>query len=171
MAVHPIFFHIWLVRNTGLTTLPSLTSYEFCPSLTTYVAVIVNFSILCRGVKYIIMDGRVYREKDCLFPSRCEGVDYFLNSIKEHIPNTQLVINFHDWPQVNKHFNQLLPVFSFSKVSYQPTNYEIITINPIIHLNTYLVKKQVSNLNIGVQLCLLVGTTRQFKLHKRSFFL
>ncbi|BES90238.1 o-glucosyltransferase rumi [Nesidiocoris tenuis] len=68
-----------------------------------------------KGVKYIIMDGRVYREKDCLFPSRCEGVDYFLNSIKEHIPNTQLVINFHDWPQVNKHFNQLLPVFSFSK--------------------------------------------------------
>ncbi|CAB0002452.1 unnamed protein product [Nesidiocoris tenuis] len=61
------------------------------------------------------MDGRVYRQKDCLFPSRCEGVDYFLNSIKEHIPNTQLVINFHDWPQVNKHFNQLLPVFSFSK--------------------------------------------------------
>uniref|UniRef100_A0A0A9WEI7 O-glucosyltransferase rumi n=1 Tax=Lygus hesperus TaxID=30085 RepID=A0A0A9WEI7_LYGHE len=68
-----------------------------------------------RGVKYVVLNKRIYRQKDCLFPSRCEGVDYFLNSIRKAIPDTHFVVNFHDWPQINKHFQGKVPVFSFSK--------------------------------------------------------
>ncbi|XP_014258469.1 O-glucosyltransferase rumi homolog [Cimex lectularius] len=67
------------------------------------------------GVKYQVINNKVYRRHDCLFPSRCEGVDYFLNKIRNELPDVEFVVNFHDWPQVNRHFNLRLPVFSFSK--------------------------------------------------------
>jgi len=58
----------------------------------------------------------LYRDKDCLFPSRCSGVEHFLRKVKDQLPDMELVINTRDWAQVNQYFGSAIPVFSFSKV-------------------------------------------------------
>lgn len=68
-----------------------------------------------RGVKYQIINGKLYRDEECMFPARCSGVEHFLNSIRRKLPDIELIINVKDWPQVNKHFTPALPIFSFSK--------------------------------------------------------
>ncbi|KAK9497368.1 hypothetical protein O3M35_004700 [Rhynocoris fuscipes] len=70
-----------------------------------------------RGVRYQLINEKWYRSKDCMFPSRCEGVEYFLINLKNELPNLDLCINFHDWPQIEKHHKKLIPIFSFSKNS------------------------------------------------------
>lgn len=69
------------------------------------------------GVHYQIVDHRLYRDKQCMFPSRCEGVEYFLLRLIQNLPNMDLVINVRDYPQVGKYFRveQQFPVLSFSK--------------------------------------------------------
>ncbi len=69
---------------------------------------------LKRGVHYQIIDHKLYREKECLFPSRCEGVEHFILKAIDWLPNMDLIINVRDYPQVHKSWNAL-PVFSFSK--------------------------------------------------------
>ena len=78
----------------------------------------VNFinALLFRGTKYQIIGHKLYRDKDCLFPSRCSGVEHFLRKIKDQLPDMELVINTRDWAQVNQYFGSAMPVFSFSKV-------------------------------------------------------
>ncbi|KAL1130279.1 hypothetical protein AAG570_013217 [Ranatra chinensis] len=69
-----------------------------------------------RGVKYQIINHRLYRDEGCLFPARCSGIEYFLNRIRNDIDNVELIINVRDWPQQSKyHSSESLPVFSFSK--------------------------------------------------------
>lgn len=69
-----------------------------------------------RGTKYQIFEHKLYREKDCLFPARCSGIEYFIKPLLEKLPNMDLIINCRDWPQVNKNWGIAhAPIFSFSK--------------------------------------------------------
>lgn len=70
-----------------------------------------------RGTKYQFIDGRMYRQRDCMFPSRCSGVEHFLKPLLKKLPkNIELIINVRDWPQINGNWGQPQgPVFSFSK--------------------------------------------------------
>ena len=74
-----------------------------------------------QSVTYQHIDGKLYRSRNCLFPARCEGVEYFLSrAVKEsNMPDFELVLNVHDWPIVNKyiHRDSPLPTFSFSKTA------------------------------------------------------
>jgi len=74
-----------------------------------------------QSVTYQHIDGKLYRSRNCLFPARCEGVEYFLSRAvkKSNMPDFELVLNVHDWPIVNKyiHRDSPLPTFSFSKTA------------------------------------------------------
>jgi len=74
----------------------------------------INFSI--RGSRYQIIGHKLYRDRDCIFPSRCSGVEYFIKKVIHSLPDMEFVINTRDWPQISHHFGPPLPVFSFSKV-------------------------------------------------------
>lgn len=75
------------------------------------------------GVHYQIIDHKLYRQDDCMFPFRCSGVEHFLLELIQDLPDMELVINVKDWPQVPRQRDPL-PVFSFSKVGYQ--NWDIM---------------------------------------------
>ncbi|XP_031773248.1 O-glucosyltransferase rumi homolog isoform X2 [Apis florea] len=70
-----------------------------------------------RGTFYQIIQGKLYRQKDCMFPSRCAGIEYFLLKLAPGLTDMDLVINVRDYPQSSKHFGDPLPIFSFSKTS------------------------------------------------------
>ena len=65
------------------------------------------------GVHYQIINHRLYREKNCKFPARCEGIEHFILQIINKLPDLELIINVNDWPQTMLHHT--LPIFSFSK--------------------------------------------------------
>nr|CAG4647963.1 EOG090X07KN [Moina brachiata] len=70
-----------------------------------------------RGTKYQIMNHKLYRDKDCMFPSRCSGIEHFIKAVIEHLPDMEFIVNTRDWPQASRHFGQPLPIFSFSKTN------------------------------------------------------
>ena len=75
-------------------------------------------NVATRPVTYINYEGKLYRSnEDCLFPSRCDGVEHFLLKLVPDLPNFEIVINNNDWPFVKKHFHsdEPIPLFSFSK--------------------------------------------------------
>ena len=54
-------------------------------------------------VTYVNLNGTLYRSaSECLFPARCDGVEYFLSKLSKKLPNFEIVINNNDWPFVNK---------------------------------------------------------------------
>ncbi|KAF2368707.1 Lipopolysaccharide-modifying protein [Trinorchestia longiramus] len=69
------------------------------------------------GTLYQIIGGQVYREQKCMFPSRCAGIEHFLNEIADSIRDTEFVVNVRDWPQVYSGTKAGVrsPVFSFSR--------------------------------------------------------
>ncbi|XP_001500762.2 protein O-glucosyltransferase 1 [Equus caballus] len=69
------------------------------------------------GTHYQIIKNRLYRENDCMFPSRCSGVEHFILEVIGHLPDMEMVINVRDYPQVPKWMEPAIPVFSFSKTS------------------------------------------------------
>jgi len=71
-----------------------------------------------RLTKYQIIGGKVYRSEECMFPTRCEGIEHFLREVAPSLPDTEFIVNTRDWPQVNSWGNQndVPPIFSFSKV-------------------------------------------------------
>lgn len=73
-------------------------------------------SIKEKGTHYQIIDHKLYREKDCMFPFRCSGVEYFILKLLEKLPDMEFILNTRDWPQVGK-YGHPYPVFSFSKTS------------------------------------------------------
>ncbi|XP_076636795.1 O-glucosyltransferase rumi homolog [Colletes latitarsis] len=75
-----------------------------------------------RGTFYQIIQGKVYRQKDCMFPSRCSGIEHFLLKLAPDLPDVDLVVNTRDYPQSSKYFGGPLPIFSFSKT---PQYYDI----------------------------------------------
>lgn len=66
------------------------------------------------GVHFQVINHQIRRQSDCLFPARCQGVEYFLKKIVKHLNDTEFVMNFHDWPQIPRTMPNI-PVFSFSK--------------------------------------------------------
>ncbi|XP_026467331.1 O-glucosyltransferase rumi homolog [Ctenocephalides felis] len=70
-----------------------------------------------RGTKYQIVNNKLYRQEDCMFPSRCKGVEYFLLKAVTKLPDIEMIINVRDWPQVNKDWGIQGPIFSFSKTN------------------------------------------------------
>ena len=69
-------------------------------------------------MKYQIIDHKLYRDKNCMFPSRCSGIEHFLLRILDHLPNTEMIVNVRDYPQImSKSNNEFGPVFSFSKTN------------------------------------------------------
>lgn len=52
------------------------------------------------GVHYQIINHTLYREKNCMFGPRCEGVEHFILSIIDQLPNMEVIINVFDYPKV-----------------------------------------------------------------------
>ncbi|XP_077274098.1 O-glucosyltransferase rumi homolog [Temnothorax americanus] len=76
-----------------------------------------------RGTFYQIIKGKLYREKDCMFPARCAGIEHFLLKIVGNLSDMDLVINTRDYPQSSEYFGNAMPIFSFSKT---PQYYDIM---------------------------------------------
>lgn len=72
-------------------------------------------ALISRTTKYQVVEGKLYRSKDCMFPFRCEGIEHFLLQLVPTLPDTEFVVNTRDWPQLSKYVVNKLPVFSFSK--------------------------------------------------------
>ncbi len=66
-------------------------------------------------VKYQVLGGRLYRDAQCYFPARCEGIEHFLQEIAPELPDVEFLVNVQDHP-VSYDLNHPLPVFSFSKI-------------------------------------------------------
>ncbi|KAM7362283.1 O-glucosyltransferase rumi homolog [Cochliomyia hominivorax] len=70
------------------------------------------------GTHYKIYKHKLYRDANCMFPSRCEGVEHFILKLLPKLPDMDFVINTRDYPQVHAKFgNQMRPVLSFSKTN------------------------------------------------------
>lgn len=68
------------------------------------------------GTRYKIYQHKLYRDADCMFPTRCEGIEHFILKLLTKLPDMDFVVNTRDYPQVHSKFGtQLRPVFSFSK--------------------------------------------------------
>ncbi|GAB6022285.1 hypothetical protein CHUAL_006411 [Chamberlinius hualienensis] len=67
-----------------------------------------------KGTLYQIIDHKLYRDKECMFPFRCKGVEHFLLKLAPNLPDVEFVLNTRDWPQIPTHYEKL-PIFSFSK--------------------------------------------------------
>lgn len=65
---------------------------------------------------YQVINHKLYRSDDPMFPARSHGVEYFLLKIIKDLPDTEFILNTMDWPQTQK-WTKKLPVFSFSKVA------------------------------------------------------
>ncbi|XP_020290867.1 O-glucosyltransferase rumi homolog isoform X2 [Pseudomyrmex gracilis] len=75
-----------------------------------------------RGTYYQIIGNRLYREKNCMFPARCAGIEHFLLKILDALPDMDLIINTGDVPQSRNYDHSSLlrmPVFSFSKTAHE----------------------------------------------------
>ncbi|XP_072765548.1 O-glucosyltransferase rumi homolog isoform X2 [Anoplolepis gracilipes] len=70
-----------------------------------------------RGTFYQIIGGKLYREKDCMFPARCSGIEHFLLKVIDNLSDMDLIINTRDYPQSSEYFGNAMPIFSFSKTS------------------------------------------------------
>ncbi|XP_044743954.1 O-glucosyltransferase rumi homolog [Chrysoperla carnea] len=68
-----------------------------------------------RGTKYQIINHKLYRQSNCMFPSRCAGIEHFLSKIISKLPDLEIIINTRDWPQISRNMKDVGPVFSFSK--------------------------------------------------------
>lgn len=67
-----------------------------------------------RVVHYQIIDHQVYRDRECMFPTRCSGIDHFLREVAGEVPDVDLMVNVQDYPVSTR--EAALPVLSFSKV-------------------------------------------------------
>jgi EGF-domain serine glucosyl/xylosyltransferase len=65
---------------------------------------------------YQIIDHKLYRNEDAMFPARSSGIEHFILKVIKHLPDTEFVLNTADWPQTTKWQPNKLPIFSFSKV-------------------------------------------------------
>lgn len=70
-----------------------------------------------RGTKYQIFNKKLYRQRVCLFPARCSGIEYFIKKALSNLPNMDVIINCRDWPQINRNYGAQGPVLSFSKTA------------------------------------------------------
>lgn len=73
--------------------------------------------ISSRGTKYQIINNKIYRQEDCMFPSRCSGIEHFIKKVmkKTKLKDMEIIINVRDYPQVMPNYGHQGPVLSFSK--------------------------------------------------------
>lgn len=69
------------------------------------------------GVHYQVINNKLYRQQQCMFPSRCSGIEHFLIKMLPELPNMEMIINVYDNPRSYKAGPIKYPVFSFSKVA------------------------------------------------------
>lgn len=55
------------------------------------------------GVHYQIVNGSLYRQNQCMFGPRCQGVEHFILNIIHELPNMEIIINVFDYPKVHVH--------------------------------------------------------------------
>lgn len=76
------------------------------------------------GTHYQIIEHKLYREHNCMFPARCSGVEHFILEVIDRLPDLEMVVNVRDYPQVPTWVQPTFPVFSFSKTAdYQDIMY------------------------------------------------
>ncbi|XP_076004955.1 protein O-glucosyltransferase 1 [Genypterus blacodes] len=76
------------------------------------------------GTHYQIINHKLYRERNCMFPARCSGVEHFILEVIERLPDMEMVVNVRDYPQVPGWVQPTLPILSFSKTpDYQDIMY------------------------------------------------
>ncbi|KAG7263675.1 hypothetical protein CRUP_031974 [Coryphaenoides rupestris] len=76
------------------------------------------------GTHYQIVGHKLYREKNCMFPARCSGVEHFILQVIDRLPDMEMVINVRDYPQAPGWVQPTFPVLSFSKTAdYQDIMY------------------------------------------------
>lgn len=91
---------------------------DLAPFKNTGITKLMIDAVSDRGTKYQIINNILYRQKDCMFPARCSGIEHFIKPFLKNLPNMEMIINCRDWPQVHKNFGKNLgPVFSFSKTN------------------------------------------------------
>ncbi|KAK1802864.1 hypothetical protein P4O66_021403 [Electrophorus voltai] len=54
-------------------------------------------------------------QENCSCHIRCSGVEHFILTMVDRLPDTEMVINVRDYPQVPQWVQPVLPVLSFSK--------------------------------------------------------
>lgn len=70
------------------------------------------------GTSYKIFNNRLFRTDNCMFPTRCEGIEHFILNLLPNLTDTDFIVNQRDYPQVSSHFTSSpKPVFSFSKTN------------------------------------------------------
>ncbi|KAL4657016.1 protein O-glucosyltransferase 1 [Arapaima gigas] len=69
------------------------------------------------GTHYQIIDHKLYREQNCMFPARCSGIEHFILEVIDKLPDMEMVINVRDYPQVPDWVHPVHPVLSFSKTA------------------------------------------------------
>jgi protein glucosyltransferase len=72
---------------------------------------------VARPTIYQIRNHKLYRNENCFFPARCQGVEHFFLEIIHELPDMDFVVNVRDWPQSPSKWGNKpkMPVFSFSK--------------------------------------------------------
>lgn len=75
---------------------------------------------LNNGVLYQMINGTLYRDRDCLYPQRCFAIEHYLHRVMQKLDTTRLpiefVVNDRDWPVVPADSaSPPAPVFSYSK--------------------------------------------------------
>jgi len=68
-----------------------------------------------KATHYQIVDHKLYRENDCMFPFRCKGIEHFLLQLLPELPDMEFVINTRDNPMISRWYQSPYPLFSFSK--------------------------------------------------------
>ncbi|XP_060692534.1 protein O-glucosyltransferase 1 isoform X3 [Hemiscyllium ocellatum] len=69
------------------------------------------------GTHYQIIQNKLYRQDDCMFPARCSGVEHFVLEIIDQLPDMEFVLNVRDYPQIPYWMKPIRPILSFSKTS------------------------------------------------------
>ncbi|XP_034486211.1 O-glucosyltransferase rumi [Drosophila innubila] len=69
------------------------------------------------GTQYKIYEKQLYRDANCMFPARCQGIEHFLLQLLPELPNMDMVINTRDYPQLHSSWTRAGPVLSFSKTN------------------------------------------------------
>ncbi|XP_018571256.1 O-glucosyltransferase rumi homolog [Anoplophora glabripennis] len=72
-------------------------------------------NVKSKGTKYQIIVNKLYRDKSCMFPARCAGIEHFIFDLLPKLPNMEFIVNTRDWPQIHKQYGIFGPIFSFSK--------------------------------------------------------
>lgn len=69
------------------------------------------------GTRYKIYEKHLYRDANCMFPARCQGIEHFILQLLPELANMDMVINTRDYPQVHSSWSRDGPVLSFSKTN------------------------------------------------------